>query len=106
VLSDAMNGQDREQIAKELSRLTGASINASKLNDYTCTTKETARFPAFLVAPFCEVTGDDRPLRMLFTSDVRDLVKLGECEREMGRQQRAKATLVRELLANAKDRGL
>jgi hypothetical protein len=106
LLSSVMSGcsKDRQQIATELSQKTGRAITVSILNDYTATTKASARFPAAYVREFCEVTGNDELLRFLFTSDIRDLVRLGECEREMGRQQRAKAGLVKGLLADVEDR--
>ena len=72
--------KDRKQIAAELSEKLGRTITVAFLDSYTCRTKTTARFPAAYVRAFCEVTGNDKLLRLLFTPTIESLVKLGECE--------------------------
>ena len=49
--------KSREQIASELSQRVGRLVTVPNLNDYTRTTKTSARFPAAYVKAFCEVVG-------------------------------------------------
>jgi hypothetical protein len=51
--------KSREQIALDLNTLTRFGVTKNMLNDWVSPSKKGLRFPASLIAPFCEVTGDD-----------------------------------------------
>lgn len=101
-LSKAMARGGRKEIAAKLSSRIGRPITVSQLDDYTRTTRAAARFPASYVRAFCDATDSDELLRLLFTTEIQSLVKLGECEREMQRQQRTKRSVVEDLLTDGK----
>ncbi len=96
--------KNRRQVAEELSCRIGRKITVCMLNDYTATTKTAARFPAAYIKDLCEITGSDKLLRLLFTTEIRRMVDLGECELQAQRQQRAKSGLVKELLTPDENR--
>jgi len=90
----------RSQIAEELSRRTGRNITVSILNDYTATTKMTARFPASYVRDFCEITGDDSLQRYLLGARLLDLISVGENELNSQLSRVAKETVLRRLVSS------
>lgn len=63
----------REQVARELTTMTGHKITKRMLDDWATPSKKGLRVPAFLIKPLCEITGSDdlavavMPFRMVFT---------------------------------------
>lgn len=59
-LTVAMTGcpLSRDEIAQELSRLTGEQISATHLNNWSSEAKREWRFPAEYAAAFCRITND------------------------------------------------
>lgn len=76
--------KSREQIAEQMSALTGQGITKVMLNDYVARSKS-ARFPAVFVMAFCAVVGDDRLQRFLLDRRLRNLLELGEHSVEVNR---------------------
>lgn len=68
----------REQVAQELTTITGHKITKRMLDDWATPSKKGLRVPAFLIKPLCEITLSDdlamsvMPYRVVFT------VALGE----------------------------
>ncbi len=73
----------RGEICEALSGRVGVKITPFMLDCYTSRTKR-HRFPAFLVADFCEVIGSDELVRFVMGPRLRELVELGERVRSMG----------------------
>jgi len=79
----------RRQIAEEMSRLTGLHISERMLNDWTSEYHRSARFPAFLIEPFCQAIRNDELQRRLVSERLRELIDLGEkAERLLKRSRR------------------
>ena len=72
------SGKKRFQIADEMSRLCGLHISERMLNDWTSECHRSARFPAFLIKPFCQAIGNDELQRALVSERLRELIGLGE----------------------------
>ncbi len=70
--------KDRQQVASDLSTLTGERVTPKMLNDWVAPSKAKVRFPASLVKAFCELIGDDRPARAAFPDDLRATLAAGE----------------------------
>ena len=51
------SGKSREQIADEMSLLTGTEVTVRRLNAFTAESREDYRWPAELDRAFCAVTG-------------------------------------------------
>ncbi len=83
------SGKKRCQIADEIGRLCGLHISERMLNDWTSECHRSARFPAFLIEPFCQVIGNDELQRRLVSERLRELIELGEkAERLLKRSKR------------------
>jgi hypothetical protein len=83
----------RPQICEEMSLRSGVRISKGMLDHWTSHSHCDARFPAFLIPIFCEVTGDDALQRWLMGATLRGLLKVGES-----------LTEVRDLVSGRKDR--
>ena len=70
--------KDRLQVAAELSTLTGERITPKMLNDWLAPSKAKVRFPGSLVKAFCELIGDDRPVRALLPDHLEAALAIGE----------------------------
>lgn len=63
----------REEVAQELTTMTGHKITKGMLDDWATPSKEGLRVPAFLIKPLCEITNSDdlavsvMPFRAVFT---------------------------------------
>ncbi len=68
------------------------------LNAFAAQSNETARFPAALIIPLCDITGDDRLQRFVMGPRLRKLVEFAERELAGFRGQREKDALRDELL--------
>lgn len=87
-------GKSREQLADEISKLTGTEVTVRRLNAFTAESREDYRFPSELARAFCEATGDYSLLQRLaelagfrlITPTEYDLLRLG---REYLKQKRA-----------------
>jgi len=64
VITEAMKncGLSREQIADEMTRLSGMKVTERQLNNFSADSREEYRFPSELERAFCAATGDDRLL--------------------------------------------
>ena len=72
-----------------MSRLSGLHISERMLNDWTSECHKSARFPAFLIEPFCQAIGNDELQRHLVSERLRELIDLGEkAERLLKRSKR------------------
>ncbi len=88
------NTKSRQQIAEEMSRLTGAAVTARMLNSYTSEAAEQHRWPAQYTRAFCYVVKDWTLLRCIversgfymITPAEEELLELG---REYLKQKRA-----------------
>jgi len=102
LLSKVMSecGLRREEIAERLTPKVGRDITLSQLNDYTTTTRMTARFPAAYVPAFCEVTGDDRLRQFLLNRRSRHLLELGKQTLDA---ERAKSELIKKIVDAGKE---
>ncbi|MEZ2347405.1 hypothetical protein [Terriglobus sp. RCC_193] len=95
----------REEIAEEMSRLSGTTVTANQLYKYSADSRGDYRFPAELDRAFCFVTGDDRLLTCRAEAHGLHVIddagwQLLELGREYLRQKRAGqniASLEREL---------
>ena len=64
---------NREQVAQELTTMTGHKITKTMLDDWATPSKKGLRVPAFLIKPLCEITNSDdlavsvMPFRAVFT---------------------------------------
>lgn len=109
----AASRKSRLEIAEDMTALLRAQsakhcpVTHHMLNDFTGRSDEKrgARFPAELVPAFCEATGNDDLLRLLFTPEIRALVSLGECDFIEQSKRRAKANIFSGLLEMPKYRG-
>lgn len=87
-------GKSREQLADEMTLLTGEEMTARRLNGFTATSADDYRFPAELDRAFCAATADYRLLKcrveaagfFVITATEFQLLQLG---REYLRQKRA-----------------
>jgi len=87
-------GKSREQLADEMSTLTGTEVTARRINAFTAESREDYRFPSELARAFCEATGDFSLLKRLaelagfhlVTQTEYELLRLG---REYLKQKRA-----------------
>jgi hypothetical protein len=77
IISKVVHG-NRQQVAAQLTTQSGRYITVAMLNDWCALTKPRARFPADLVALFCEVTGDDRLQRKILSPRLLAFLELGE----------------------------
>lgn len=83
------SGIKRCQISDEMGRLCGLHISERMLNDWTSECHRSARFPAFLIEPFCQAIGNDELQRRLVSERLRELIDLGEkAERLLKRSKR------------------
>jgi hypothetical protein len=83
------SGKKRCQISDEMGRISGLHISERMLNDWTSECHRSARFPAFLVEPFCQAIGNDELQRRLVSERLRELIGLGEkAERLLKRSKR------------------
>lgn len=87
--------KSRERIAEELSLHAGQLISKHMLDDWTAESKKPARFPAFLIQSFSEVTGSDQLQRWVMGPRLRKLLEFAERELEV-------RELCRELLKSGK----
>ena len=55
----------RYEVAAKMSEMLGYEITKTMLDAYTAESKESYRFPAEWLAPFCAVTGHYKPLEMI-----------------------------------------
>ena len=55
-----------EQIADEMTRLTGEKVTKSTIANWSAESKSNYRIPLQLTAAFCEVTNDNRVIRAAF----------------------------------------
>jgi hypothetical protein len=79
--------KSRDQIADEMSAITGRRITKQMLDGYAAPSKEAARFPAAFAPAFCKATGDDRLLRLLLPPQLLTLIEI--VEREISAAQQA-----------------
>ncbi len=100
LLSDVFTAfnEKRPQLAVELSDRARRRISTSMLNAFAAQSNETARFPAALVLPLCEITGDDRLQRLVMGPRLRKMVEFAERELAGFRSQREREALRDELL--------
>jgi hypothetical protein len=82
LLASVLEGKDRDQIARELSKRIGRVISLATLNDYTARTHTAARFPAAYVPHLCAVLNDDRLQLWLLSDRHRAVLALGERRRD------------------------
>lgn len=68
----------REQVAQELTTMTGHTITKGMLDDWATPSKTGLRVPAFLIKPLCEVTGDDRLQRWVSGPRLQEFIEIGE----------------------------
>ena len=94
-----------EQIADAMKEQTGQPITASMIRDFSAKSKQTARFPASLVAAFCESTGNDRLRLELAGPRLRKLIEYAERELGAVERQREAQRLRDELLGDDAKRG-
>lgn len=87
-------GKSREELADQMSSLTGTEVTVRRINAFTAESREDYRFPSELARAFCLATGDFSLLRRqaelagfhLVTETEYELLRLG---REYLRQKRA-----------------
>jgi hypothetical protein len=72
------SSKSRAQIAEEVSVHVGQRISKDMLDDWTAESKKPARFPAFLIPAFCEITGSDELQRHLLSERLRRVLSVGE----------------------------
>ena len=77
--------KDRQRVASELNIIANLGITKRMLDDWASPGKKGLRFPASLIRPFCEVTGDDSLALAVIPSHLRELVEVGERVCSMGR---------------------
>src|SRR5260370_12789382 len=80
LLSEALSGSDRTNLASQLSIRTGRRISLAMLNAYATRSNNSAKFPAFLVPLLCEILGDDRLQKFLLGPRLRKLLESAESE--------------------------
>lgn len=87
--------KSRAQVAEELSARTGRQISVAILNEFTRDGtasseggKRPKPFPAALVAPFCEVTGDDSLLQAVAGAETPAEVR-NRLNKELRRARKA-----------------
>jgi hypothetical protein len=68
----------REQIAEEMSSLTGQRITVHMLNALTSESNRWSRFPAIWLETFSTVVGTDRLERYVISKRNRDVLEFGE----------------------------
>lgn len=93
LVSDAikLSGKSREQIAEQMSYLTGKEITARMLNCCTAESKELHRWPAEWDRAFCAATNDYRLVReraqlsgfIVLEKEEAELLELGRSYRAM-----------------------
>jgi len=88
-----------EQVADAMTERIGQPVTASILRDFAATSKHTARFPASLIAAFCEATGDDRLRLELAGPRLRKEIEFAKRELGAVERQREAQRLRDELLA-------
>ncbi len=91
----------RLQIAEELSAKLGHRVTEHMLNDFTSEGKKPARFPAYFIAPLCEIVGSDELQRFVMSDRLRKLLDFAEREVAAQREQRDRDALRDELLGVA-----
>lgn len=81
--------RSREEIAEGMTRLTRPRLKISKrmLDDWTNECHKAARFPAFLVRPFCRVTENDRLQRWAAGPRLLKLIEFAERQLELDRRR-------------------
>lgn len=103
LLSDIFSDfeEKRVQLAASLSARAGRRISCSMLNAFATQSNETARFPAALIIPLCEITGDDRLQRFVMGPRLRALLEFAERElsgiRDLREREVLRDTLLRDL---------
>jgi hypothetical protein len=70
--------KSREQLADELSELTGRLVSVAHLNDWCAPSKHQFRFPASHILAFCKATGDNSLSRLLLTPRDAAMIRLAE----------------------------
>lgn len=70
--------KSRQEICDAMAARLRKKITPYMLNDWTSKAKKPAKFPAYLVAAFCEVTLNDELQRHLLSNRLRRLLRLGE----------------------------
>lgn len=95
--------KSREQIAEEMSGLTGKPITVHMMNAYTAICKEPSRFPACWVQAFCDVTGDDQLQRFLAGPRLRSLIEFAEREVSAAREEQARKRLLSQLVDSGEE---
>ncbi len=95
----------RLQIAEELSAKLGHRVTEHMLNDFTSEGKKPARFPAYFIAPLCEIVGNDELQRFVMSERLRKLVDFAEREVAAQREQRDRDALRDELLGTRLRKG-
>jgi len=68
----------REQVAQELTTITGHKITKRMLDDWATPSKKGLRVPAFLVKPLCEITGHNDLAMAVVPYRVAFLVAMGQ----------------------------
>lgn len=89
------SSKDHKWIAEQLTLHAGQTISKRMLDDWTAESKKRARFPAALIAPICEVLGNDALQRHVIGPRLRKLLEFAERELEV-------RELRRELLTSEK----
>ncbi len=95
---------DRQQVADQLTARLQRRITVSIMNDYTTTTRTTARFPAAYVPALCEVVQDDRLRQFLLDPECQSLIELGKHVADAERQRRGLVKAVLEARARKERR--
>ena len=100
LIADILHGcpKSRDQIADEMSAITGRKITKQMLDGYVAPSKDAARFPAAFVPAFCKATGDDRLLRLLLTPQMLTLIEIVEREVTAAQQTREAQVLRGQLV--------
>ncbi len=91
--------EKRPQLAVELSHRAGRRISSSMLNAFAAQSNETARFPASLIVPLCDITGDDRLQRFIMGPRLLSLVEFAEAELGIYKKKCEQEHLRKELLS-------
>lgn len=92
----------REEVAGEMSRLTGEAVSVNHVNNWCSEAKREWRFPMELATAFCQITGDFGLISAILDGTGRDLAnEESKVLEEYGRvlvQKRKAAIKERKLL--------
>ena len=69
---------NEEQLAAELTKRLGRTVNAALVNAWKANTKHRWHLPANLVPVICEILGDDTIQRLLLSQKLRQSLEIGE----------------------------